>query len=261
MNLFHAVGRAATSEPRAILVYYKGNTKSDVVDLALVGKGITYDTGGLNLKGTGFMEEMHGDKNGACAVFGALHGVLDLKPKKNIVFAGAFAENSIDAKSYKGGDIIKSMKGLTVEIGNTDAEGRLVLSDTMTYLQREFAPKKMIDLATLTGACMVALGHETAGLFSMDDEMCSDLLRSSKRTFEPIWRLPINDEHRSVMRREHCDLSNMGKYRQGGASQAAAFLENFVEKGVRWAHLDIAGPALTSVAKEPVSKDGSGFSV
>ena len=134
MNLFYNVGKSATSEPRAVFVHYKGNPDSDEIDLALVGKGVTFDTGGLNLKPTGFMEDMYGDKNGACAVLGALHGCLELEPKKNIIFSVGLAENAIDSKSYKPGDIITSMKGLTVEIGNTDAEGRLVLADTMTYV-------------------------------------------------------------------------------------------------------------------------------
>ena len=168
MGLYHAVGRAAVSEPRCVVVHYEGDpSTSDII--ALVGKGLTYDTGGLNLKPTGSMETMYGDKNGACAVIGALHGVLATKPKINIVFVMGFAENAIDSKSYKPGDIIASRKGLTVEIGNTDAEGRLVLADTLTYIQDNFKPKVLIDLATLTGACMVALGQDTAGLFSNDD--------------------------------------------------------------------------------------------
>ena len=200
MNLFHAVGKSATSEPRAIFVHYQGNKDSQEIDLALVGKGVTFDTGGLNLKPTGYIEDMYGDKNGACAVIGALHGCLDLQPEKNIVFAIGLAENAIDAKSYKPGDIITSMKGLTVHIGNTDAEGRLVLADTMTYVQREFNPKQMIDLATLTGACLVALGNDTAGLFANNEDLASALLKSSEKTFEPIWRLPIMKEHREAMK-------------------------------------------------------------
>ena len=152
------------------MIKYEGNPDSKDC-LALIGKGLTYDTGGLNLKPTGYMEDMHGDKNGACAVLGALHGVLHTLPKLNIVFALGVAENAIGRKAYKPGDIIKSMKGLTVEIGNTDAEGRLVLADTFTYVQNEFKPTELIDLATLTGAVMVALGESTAGLFSNNDEM------------------------------------------------------------------------------------------
>lgn len=134
MNLFWNVGKSAKSEPRCIIVHYKGNPSSSDVEMALIGKGVTFDTGGLNLKPTGSMEEMYLDKGGACAVFGAMMGTIELQLKKNVVFAMSFAENSIDSKSYKPGDILKSMKGLTVEIGNTDAEGRLVLADTFTYI-------------------------------------------------------------------------------------------------------------------------------
>lgn len=225
----------------------------------MVGKGVTFDTGGLNLKPTGFMEDMYGDKGGACAVIGALHGCLELRPKKNILFAVGLAENAIDARSYKPGDIITSMKGLTVEIGNTDAEGRLVLADCFTYVQQEFKPKTMINLATLTGACLVALGHDTAGLFSNSDQLSEELLKSSEATFEPLWRLPINEEHHEAMKGKFSDLNNMGSTRYGGASQAAAFLERFVDKSTNWAHLDIAGPAIRKSAKPPMCADGTGF--
>ena len=261
MNCFHAVGQAAVEEPRCVMVHYRGNPDKEEIDLALVGKGVTFDTGGLNLKPTGFMEDMFGDKNGACAVLGALHGALELRPKKNIVFAVGLAENAIDSKSYKPGDILTSMKGLTVEIGNTDAEGRLVLCDTMTYVQKEFKPKQMIDLATLTGAVKVALGDETAGLFSNCDKMSAKLLESSETTFEPLWRLPIMKEHRESMKATHADLGNKGKTPYGGASQAAAFLERFVEKDTKWAHLDIAGPAMAKAAKPPMCANGTGFGV
>ena len=198
MGLFHAVGRSAQSEPRLVVVRYEGAPEEKEC-VALVGKGLTYDTGGLNLKPTGYMEDMFGDKNGSCAVLGALHGVLASKPKVNIVFAMGFAENAIDSKSYKPGDILTSMKGLTVEIGNTDAEGRLVLADTMTYVQREFKPEQMIELSTLTGACMVALGENTAGLFSNDDDLSKSLLDAGENTFEPLWRMPIGeDAHESM---------------------------------------------------------------
>lgn len=170
MNLIYNVGKGAISEPRCITVLYKGDPSVDEVDIAFVGKGVTYDTGGLNLKPTGSIEDMYYDKAGACAVMGALHGAMELGIKKNIVFAMGFAENAIDATSYKPMDIIKSMKGITVEIGNTDAEGRLVLADIFTFVQKNYKPKKLVDLATLTGAIMVALGQETAGLFSNDDD-------------------------------------------------------------------------------------------
>ena len=176
---------------------------------------------------------------------------MRLKPKKNVVFVAGLADNAIDGASYKPHDIIMSMKGLTVEIGNTDAEARLVLSDTFTYVQKEFKPKKLIDLATLKGSYMVALGYDTAGLFSNDDDFSKQIEESAKRSFEPVWRLPINDEHREVITSPYADLNNIGKYRYGGASQAAAFLERFVEGDTKWMHLDIAGPAMKASAQKP----------
>ena len=166
---------------------------------------------------------MYGDKGGACAVIGAMQGVLELGLKKNIIFACGFAENAIGSKSYKPGDIIKAMNGLGVEVGNTDAEGRLVLGDTMTYVQREFKPKLLIDLATLTGACKIALGNETAGLFGNDDDLKNNLKEASKSSFEPIWPLPIGDDHKEAIKGSYGDIKNSaGPY--GGASTAAAFL-------------------------------------
>lgn len=170
-----------------------------------------------------------------------------------------FAENSIDAKSYKPGDIIASRKGLTVEIGNTDAEGRLVLCDTLTYIQDNFKLDTIIDLATLTGHVKIALGNETAGLFSNDDDLANNILASGKDTFESIWRLPIFDEHRDAMKSKFADINNKGNTPMGGASQAASFLEKFINKDVKWAHLDIAGPAIVKAAKGPVCADGTGF--
>lgn len=164
------------------------------------------------------MEDMYGDKGGACAVIGALLGTLHMHFKKNIVFACGFAENAIGASCFKPGDILTSMKGLTVEIGNTDAEGRLVLADTFTYVQRNFKPKKMIDLATLTGACLVALGHETGGLFSNDDDLTNELMSAGKSSFEALWHLPITDEHNGVIVGKTGDISNAPADRFGGAS-------------------------------------------
>ena len=153
------------------------------------------------------------------------------------------------------------MKGYTVEIGNTDAEGRLVLADQMTYVQKEFSPKQMIDLATLTGAVMIGLGHETAGIFSNDDTLAENILNSGEKTFESFWRLPITDEHRANMKGKQSDLCNLSKAPFGGSCTAAAFLENFVDKDVKWAHLDIAGPAGMSYVKPPLCEHGTGFAV
>lgn len=252
MNLFYEVGKGAMSEPRCVLVDYRGNPESGKVDVALVGKGLTFDTGGLNLKPTRAIEDMHLDKGGACAVMGALHGTMSLNLKKNIVFVMALAENAIGAEVYKPGDIIKSLKGHTVEVGNTDAEGRLVLADAITYTCREYQPEALIDIATLTGSIMVALGEETAGLFSNDDTLADDLLKAGKDSNETLWRMPIMAEHRKGIKRTASDLNNCGSGRYADASSAAAFIESFLEKqgegdkkkNPKWAHLDIAGTCM-----------------
>ena len=261
MNLLHAVGKGATSEPRCIAVYYKGNPNKEDVDVAFIGKGITFDTGGLHLKSTGNIEDMYLDKGGACSVLGALHGTMELGIKMNVVFAMGLAENAIDAKSYKPMDIIKSMKGYTVEIDNTDAEGRLILADTFTYVQREFKPAKIIDLATLTGAVRIALGIEHAGMFSNDDEFALEVQACGLEVFEKSWRLPIPDESKEQTISPVADLVNSYRVPFAGASRAAAFLEKFVEKGVKWIHLDIAGAFGYNAAcgKVPLSSHGTGF--
>jgi len=176
---------------------------------------------------------------------------MSLKIRKNVVFVMAIAENAIGAGVYKPGDIIKSLKGHTVEIGNTDAEGRLVLADAVTYTCRQYNPAEVIDIATLTGSIMVALGEETAGLFTNDDDMAKKLLDSGKATSEHLWRMPIAEEHRKGIKRQAADLNNCGSGRYADASSAAAFIESFLEKrpgdekkNPKWAHLDIAGTCI-----------------
>lgn len=165
--------------------------------------------------------------------------------EKNIVFACGFADNAVSNEAYRPGDIIKAMNGLSVEIGNTDAEGRLVMADTMTYVQREFKPKKCIYIATLTGSVAIALGCETAGFFAPDNNMVKLVQKASKDAFEAFWHMPLNNEHRTMIKSKWgADISNSPGIRFGGASQAAAFLENFIEDNRPWAHLDIAGPAI-----------------
>lgn len=170
MEMIWNVGKGATVKPKVVMVHYQGDPSRDEVDLALVGKGVTFDTGGLNLKATGQMEDMYGDKGGAAGVIGALHGTMALGLKKNVVFSVGLAENAVGSECFKPSDILTSMNGLTVEIGNTDAEGRLVMGDVMTYVQRAFKPKRVMNMATLTGAAMVAVGTSTGCLFSNDDD-------------------------------------------------------------------------------------------
>lgn len=268
MNLFYNVGKGADVKPRCVIVKYTGNPDSKDVDVAFVGKGVTYDTGGLNIKPTGAMEKMYGDKGGACAVIGALKGTIRLKLKLNIVFSMGFADNAIGSSAFKPGDILKAMNGLNVEIGNTDAEGRLVMSDTMTYVQRNYKPKQLVDLATLTGSMIVALGPGMAGAFTNDEDgILKELLAAGKESFEPLWHMPINEEHENYIKGQFGDICNMGKGGRfaGGSSKAAAFLRRFVEGDTKWCHLDIAGPAMNvpeyggGIMKPPVCKGQTGF--
>lgn len=192
------------------MVQYVGDeSRPDEVDVALVGKGITFDTGGLNIK-TVMMEEMYGDKGGACAVYGCLQGCIKTKLKKNVVFTFAIAENAVGPDSYKPGDIITAMNGLTVEIDNTDAEGRLVLGDSMTQVQKIFKPTRVIYIATLTGAVVRALGTSCFGFFASDDNMVSRIQKASADAFEDAWHLPILDYHRDQMKGKYgADLNNL----------------------------------------------------
>jgi len=241
LNLIHAVGKAAETEPRMIILTYKGKEESDNFTHAVVGKGLTFDTGGLNLKPTNYIEDMYLDKHGACNTLSVFKTVVETKLPINLICAIGVAENSIGSRAYKPSDIIKSYKGLTVEITNTDAEGRLVLADVLSYVQEKYRPLNIIDLATLTGACMVALGNKTGGLFTNNSQLASDVSAASNEVLEPLWHLPINDEHREDLKSAFADLKNAGKDRYGGASKGAGFLEKFINKNTNWVHLDIAG--------------------
>jgi len=240
---------------------YEGNPQNKEDLIALVGKGVCFDVGGINLKPTGNIENMFYDKGGACTVLAAFKGAVEMKLPVNIVCSVVFVENSMSDRALHPKDIIKSYKGLTVEIGNTDAEGRLILADAMTYTQRFYNPKTLIELSTLTGAIKVALGNETAGIFSNDDGLVSDLTSIGAESCEHLWRLPITDEHRDDMKSSIADLNNKGKSVNGGSSKAAAFLENFVDKGVKWAHIDIAGTSFRDGEKFVYSPGATGHGV
>ena len=247
LNLIYNVGKGSSNPPRLIIVEYNGNPKSKE-KIALVGKGLTYDSGGLNLKPTGYIETMKLDMGGAATVLGAFKTAVELKIKKNIVLVIGTAENAIDANSYKPGDVIKSYDGKTVEIKNTDAEGRLVLADSLAYLQKNYKPTHIIDLATLTGACLVALGPSLIAILGNDDKMKEEIFNSSQKTNDKGWHLPIYDEHREMNKSQIADIKNLGgKY--AGTITAAAFLESFINKEVKWTHLDIAGAAFSESSK------------
>ena len=241
-GLLLAVNKGASKEPRVVIVQYNGGKKKDPY-IAFVGKGLTFDAGGLNLKPTGSMETMRCDMSGAAAVIGAMKAAFELKIKKNIIFAFGAAENAIDANAYKPGDVFISYSGKTVEIGNTDAEGRLVLADVISYVIDRYKPARLVDLATLTGACVVGLGHDYAGLMSNNDALAQEILASGEATDDRVWRLPMYPELRDMMKSNIADIKNTSNQRgSAGSMTGAEFLRSFVGE-TPWAHLDIAGTA------------------
>jgi len=240
LNLHLAVNQGSNKDPKLIIVKYDGAAKSRK-HTALIGKGLTYDTGGLNLKPTGSIEDMRMDMGGAAAVVGTLRNIIKLRPKKNILFVVGMAENTTDANSYKPGDIFKSYNGKTVEIGNTDAEGRLVLADAISYTVRRYHPERLFDVATLTGACIVALGHDHIGLVSNHDTFANAALKAAAATNDRAWRLPSYPEIAEALHSQIADIKNIGWPKgAAGALTAAEFLRQFTED-TPWVHLDIAG--------------------
>jgi len=242
LNLHLAVNQGSKKEPKLIIVKYNGAAQKGNYT-AIIGKGITFDCGGLNLKPSGHMETMKCDMSGAAAVIGILRNAIQLKIKKNILFVLGIAENAIGSRSYKPGDVFKSYSGKTVEIGNTDAEGRLVLADAIAYLAKNYNPSKIIDIATLTGACVVALGYDYTGLVTPDDNFARKLVRASNETDDKVWRLPSDPELKEAMKSDIADIKSTSNQRGvGGTITAAEFLRQFTND-ITWAHLDIAGTA------------------
>jgi len=238
-----SVGRGSEEPSRLIVMRYQGADDADEAPHVLVGKGITFDTGGISLKPGADMDEMKFDMCGAASVFGTVKSLLALKPKLNVVAIVASAENMPDGRATKPGDIIKTLKGLTVEVLNTDAEGRLVLCDALTYAER-YQPASVVDIATLTGAAVIALGHHATGLFANDDDLALDLLDAGEAAWDRAWHMPLWDEYQSQLDSNFADLANIGG-RPAGSITAACFLSRFTAT-YPWAHLDIAGTAWTS---------------
>ncbi|WP_447956311.1 leucyl aminopeptidase [Vreelandella sp. EE7] len=235
-----SVGRGSVEPSRLIVMKYQGADDPDEAPHVLIGKGITFDTGGISLKPGDGMDEMKFDMGGAAGVFGTVKAVLEIKPRLNAVFIVAAAENMPDGAATKPGDIIKTLKGLTVEVLNTDAEGRLVLCDALTYAER-FTPASVIDIATLTGAVIVGLGHHATGLLSNDDDLALDVLEAGETAWDRTWQLPLWDEYQEQLDSNFADLANIGG-RPAGTITAACFLSRFADH-FPWAHLDIAGTA------------------
>jgi len=240
MGSFLSVTNGSAQPPRLIVMKYQGAAKT-AAPTVLVGKGITFDTGGISLKPGAAMDEMKFDMCGAATVFGTLRAVAEMKLKVNLVGIVVACENMPSGTATKPGDIVTSMSGQTIEVLNTDAEGRLILCDALTYAER-FKPAAVIDIATLTGACVVALGDINTGLFASDDALAADLLKAARTAVDPAWRMPVEDEYQDQLKSNFADMANIGAPGKAGAVIAACFLARFTKK-YTWAHLDIAGTA------------------
>ncbi len=246
MGSLLSVAQGSAQPPKLIVIQYKGAAASKK-PVVLVGKGITFDTGGISLKPGAGMDEMKYDMGGAAAVLGTMRAIGEMKPKINVTAVIPTCENMPDAKATRPGDIVTSMSGQTIEILNTDAEGRLILCDALTYCAR-FKPEVVIDMATLTGACVIALGKHHTGMFSNDDRLAADLIDAGNDSMDTCWRMPLDEAYHKQLKSPFADVANIGG-RDGGAITAACFLERFASD-YRWAHLDIAGTAWHSGANK-----------
>ncbi len=247
MGALLAVARGSEAPPKLITLSYQG--AGDQAPVALVGKGVTFDSGGISLKPGAGMDEMKYDMSGAAAVLGTFKALGELQPKLNVVAVIPATENMPSGKAAKPGDVIRSLSGQTIEILNTDAEGRLILCDALTYAQRTFKPAQIVDLATLTGACIIALGHHISGLMSNDDALSTALQQSGEWTYDRLWRLPLSEEYDEQLKSNFADMANIGG-RPAGTITAGQFLARFIEDNRPWAHLDIAGTAWISGDKK-----------
>lgn len=255
MGSFLSVAKGSNEAPRFIVMHYKGKTTQKAKNagpIVLVGKGITFDTGGISIKPAATMDEMKFDMCGAASVFGTMLTMAKLQWPGELVGLVPTCENMPSGTATKPGDVVKSMSGQTIEVLNTDAEGRLILCDALTYAER-YKPQAVIDIATLTGACIVALGTVNSGLFSPDDALADELLAAGKRALDPAWRMPVEDEYQDALKSNFADMANIGNAGpKGGAVTAACFLARFA-KAYRWAHLDIAGTSWLSGAQKGAS--------
>jgi leucyl aminopeptidase len=260
MGAFLGVAQGSAEPPALIVLRYEpADAPKDGPVLGLVGKGITFDTGGISIKPADNMEKMKYDMAGGAAMIGAMRAIAQLKPKIRVVAVILSTENMPGGKAYKPGDVLTAMSGKTIEIINTDAEGRLVLADVLWYVAKKFKPKFMVDLATLTGAIMVALGTEYAGMFSNNDELAERLSKVGLETGERVWRMPLGPEYDKQIDSQFADMKNTGT-RNGGSITAAQFLQRFVDD-TPWAHLDIAGTAMGAPKSEINHSWGSGYGV
>jgi leucyl aminopeptidase len=260
MNALLGVGQGSVRESRVVVMRWNGG-KAGEAPVAFIGKGVCFDTGGISIKPAASMEEMKGDMAGAACVVGLMHALAARKARVNAVGIIGLVENMPDGNAQRPGDIVKSMSGQTIEIINTDAEGRLVLADVIWYAAQRFKPKFMVDLATLTGAIVVALGQEYAGMFSNNDQLADRLTKAGTETGELVWRMPLAPEYDKMIDSKFADMKNTGGSRWGGAITAAQFIKRFVDDKTPWAHLDIAGTGFDSRQTDINKSWGSGWGV
>jgi leucyl aminopeptidase len=260
MGALLGVALGSAREPRLLVLRWDGTGGAERIPVALVGKGVTFDTGGISIKPASGMEAMKCDMGGAAAVAGAIRALAARKARAHVVGVCGLVENMPDGKAQRPGDVVRSMSGQTIEVINTDAEGRLVLCDAITWVQRKYAPRVIVDLATLTGTIVLALGSEHAGLFANDDVLAAQLARAGSAVGEKLWRLPLSDAYDKLIDSAIADMKNSGA--QGaGAIAAAQFLQRFVEEGVHWAHLDIAGMVWAEKPGATFDKGPTGYGV
>ncbi len=259
MGALLGVAQGSRREARLLAMRWNGKGAGDV-DVALVGKGVTFDTGGISIKPAAGMEDMKWDMGGAGAVAGAMKALALRKAKANVIGVCGLVENMPDGNAQRPGDVVTSMSGQTIEVINTDAEGRLVLCDAVTWVQRTHGPKTIVDLATLTGAMIIALGSEHGGLFANDDGLAEELLSAGRATGDHLWRFPLGDAYNKLIDSPIADMKNVGP-RGAGSITAAQFIQRFVDPGVRWAHLDIAGMVWADKPGPNYDKGATGYGV
>jgi len=260
MGALLGVGQGSVRESKLVVMTYNGASKDGKNPLAFVGKGVTFDTGGISIKPSAGMEEMKWDMGGAGVVIGLMRALAGRKAKVNAVGVAGLVENMPDGNAQRPGDVVTSMSGQTIEVLNTDAEGRLVLADALWYTHQNFKPKLIIDLATLTGAIIVALGTSRAGLFANNDQLAERLFKTGEKTGEEVWRLPLGDVYDKQINSDIADMQNIGREREAGSITAAQFLKRFV-KDIPWAHLDIAGVAWSKKPSDLAAKGATAFGV
>ena len=259
MGALLGVTQGSPRPPRLLAIVWNGG-EAGAKPMAFVGKGVTFDTGGISLKAPAGMEDMKWDMGGAGAVAGAMLAIALRKAKANVVGICGLVENMPDGHAQRPGDVVTSMSGQTIEVINTDAEGRLVLCDALSWVQKEFAPSAIVDLATLTGAMIAALGSEYAGIFANDDGLAERLIAASKASGDKLWRFPLGSAYDKLIDSPIADMKNVGP-RNGGAITAAQFLQRYIAKGTPWAHLDIAGVVWADKAGATWEKGATGFGV